>query len=150
MVDLSPKKWTPKIITKLVNKKKRCLVERRIRRKFEKEFKIEAVKLVTERGMKVTEVSRDLGISKELLYRWKNDYERAVIVSNDTDVLEALRIAKYERGREIGITMLPRGNPTQSFIRISDFIVKISNNTLASSQLPDKIPNTNLYKPGTW
>ena len=51
-------------------------MERRIRRKFEKEFKIEAVKLVTERGMKVTEVSRDLGISKELLYRWKNDYEK--------------------------------------------------------------------------
>jgi transposase len=50
-------------------------VEKRTRRKFGKEFKIEAVKLVTERGMKVTEVSRDLGISKELLYRWKNDYE---------------------------------------------------------------------------
>ena len=51
-------------------------MERRTRRKFGKEFKIEAVKLVTERGMKVTEVSRDLGISKELLYRWKSDYEQ--------------------------------------------------------------------------
>ena len=52
-------------------------MEKRTRRKFGKEFKIEAVKLVTERGMKVTEVSRDLGISKELLYRWKNDYEKS-------------------------------------------------------------------------
>ena len=52
-------------------------MERRTRRKFGKEFKIEAVKLVTERGMKVTEVSRDLGISKELLYRWKNDYAKS-------------------------------------------------------------------------
>lgn len=52
-------------------------MEKRRRRKFGKEFKIEAVKLVTERGMKVTEVSRDLGISKELLYRWKNDYEKS-------------------------------------------------------------------------
>ena len=52
-------------------------MEKRTRRKFGKEFKIEAVKLVTERGMKVAEVSRDLGISKELLYRWKNDYEQS-------------------------------------------------------------------------
>ena len=52
-------------------------MEKRTRRKFGKEFKIEAVKLVTERGMKVTEVSRDLGISKELVYRWKNDYEKS-------------------------------------------------------------------------
>lgn len=52
-------------------------MERGKRRKFGKEFKIDAVKLVTERGLKVTEVSRDLGISKELLYRWKNDYEKS-------------------------------------------------------------------------
>ena len=52
-------------------------MEREKRRKFGKEFKIDAVKLVTERGMRVTEVSRDLGISKELLYRWKNDYEES-------------------------------------------------------------------------
>ena len=52
-------------------------MERRTRRKFEKEFKIEAVKSVTERSMKVAEVSRDLGISKELLYGWKNDYEKS-------------------------------------------------------------------------
>ena len=51
-------------------------MEKRRRRKFDKTFKIEAVKLVTERGMKVTGVSRDLGISKELLYRWRNDYEK--------------------------------------------------------------------------
>ena len=47
---------------------------KRTRRKYEKEFKIEAVRLITERGMKVIEVSRDLGISKEVLYRWRHEY----------------------------------------------------------------------------
>ena len=75
--ELRQKKWTRRIITNLLIKKQRCPQEREKRRKFEKEFKIDAVKLVTERGMKVTEVSRDLGISKELLYRWKNDYEKS-------------------------------------------------------------------------
>lgn len=44
------------------------------RRRFKKEFEIEAVKLLTDREMKVSSVARDLGISKEILYRWKNDY----------------------------------------------------------------------------
>lgn len=43
-------------------------------RKFDKEFKLEAVRLVTERGRKVAEVARSLGVHENLLYRWKNQY----------------------------------------------------------------------------
>jgi transposase len=41
------------------------------RRKFSREYKIEAVKLVTEKGLSVAEVARDLGITENLLHRWK-------------------------------------------------------------------------------
>ena len=43
------------------------------RRKFTKEFKEEAVKLVTEEGYKITEAARSLGIHENLLGRWKNE-----------------------------------------------------------------------------
>jgi len=51
-------------------------MQKRARKHYSKEFKIDTVKLITEKGMKVSEVSRDLGITKELLYRWKKEYEQ--------------------------------------------------------------------------
>jgi transposase len=40
------------------------------RRKYTREFKFEAVKLITERGVKVTQVSRDLGVHGTVLRKW--------------------------------------------------------------------------------
>lgn len=45
------------------------------RRKFSREFKIEAVKLVTEGGMSIAQVARDLDIGRNLLARWKRQFE---------------------------------------------------------------------------
>jgi len=50
-------------------------MQKRERKHYSKEFKIETVKLITEKGMKVSEVSRNLGIGKELIYRCEKDYE---------------------------------------------------------------------------
>jgi len=41
------------------------------RRKYSQEFKIEAVRMITERGMSVLQVARDLGIDRSLLDRWQ-------------------------------------------------------------------------------
>ena len=40
------------------------------RRKFTPEFKLEAVKLVLERGMTATQASRDLGLHVNVLRKW--------------------------------------------------------------------------------
>ena len=40
------------------------------RRSFSRQFKLEAVKLVRERGVSVTQASKDLGISQSVLGRW--------------------------------------------------------------------------------
>jgi len=37
---------------------------------FTREFKLEAVKLVNERGVKVSQAARDLGIGENVLGRW--------------------------------------------------------------------------------
>jgi transposase len=40
------------------------------RRKFSREFKLEAVNLVSERGVSVTQAARDLDINHNMLRRW--------------------------------------------------------------------------------
>lgn len=43
------------------------------RRKFSREFKVEAVKLVTDRGVAVAQAARDLDIAKSVLRRWMRE-----------------------------------------------------------------------------
>jgi transposase-like protein len=43
------------------------------RRKFSREFKLEAVKLVTERGVTVAQVCRDLELAESVLRRWMRE-----------------------------------------------------------------------------
>jgi transposase len=41
------------------------------KRKYDRDFKIEAVRLATEGNRKITEVARNLGIHPNLIYNWK-------------------------------------------------------------------------------
>ena len=45
------------------------------RKTFDKQFKIAAVKLVIEDNMTVSEVSKELSIHYNTLYRWISEYE---------------------------------------------------------------------------
>ena len=44
------------------------------RKSYSKEFKINAIKMITEEGRRASEVARELDISPNLLYRWKSRY----------------------------------------------------------------------------
>lgn len=44
------------------------------RQKYDRAVKIEAVKLVTQRGTSVAEAARNLGSHENLLSRWKHQY----------------------------------------------------------------------------
>lgn len=46
-----------------------------VRRSYDKQFKIAAVKLVLEDNMSVSEVSNELSIHYNSLYRWISEYE---------------------------------------------------------------------------
>ena len=46
------------------------------RRTFTREFKLEAVKLVTERGISKSQAARDLGIHVNVLRNWIEDFKR--------------------------------------------------------------------------
>jgi len=44
-----------------------------VRRKFTREFKFEAVKLVAERGVTVAQAARDLDLAESVLRRWMRE-----------------------------------------------------------------------------
>ena len=44
------------------------------RRKFTREFKLEAVKLVRERGMTMAQAARDLGLHGTVVRRWAQEH----------------------------------------------------------------------------
>ena len=46
----------------------------RTRRSFTREFKIEAVKLVRERGVSVAQAGRDLGVHENVLRKWVKEF----------------------------------------------------------------------------
>lgn len=48
--------------------------ERKPRRQYTREFKLETVEFLLHGEKTAVEVARDLGIRTELLYRWKNQY----------------------------------------------------------------------------
>jgi transposase len=48
--------------------------EKKGNRKYDKQFKEEAVRLATDGGRKVAEVARSLGIHENLLHTWKRKY----------------------------------------------------------------------------
>ena len=44
------------------------------RRKFTREFKLEAVKLIKERGVAVSQASQDLGVHQTQLRKWVKEF----------------------------------------------------------------------------
>ena len=45
------------------------------RRVFDREFKLEAVRLIIDKGYSMAEVSRNLGVDYSVLRRWKKQFE---------------------------------------------------------------------------
>ena len=77
--------------------KLREIVERFImaRRKFDKQFKNSAVKLILEEGYSVKEVSQELDVHANSLYRWVQEveeYGENAFPGNGTVLLRSLKI----------------------------------------------------------
>ena len=73
------------------------------RRQFTDTFKFEAVRLTRESGRPVAQVARDLGISDNVLYRWRNEQQQ---VESQARTRQAVRAEQDE------LTRLRRENET--------------------------------------
>jgi transposase len=48
--------------------------EKQQRRRFDAQFKLDALRLIQESNRKISDIARELGIRPELLYRWKSEH----------------------------------------------------------------------------
>jgi len=83
---------------------------------------------------------------------WKNLYDIALVISNDTDLAEAIRIAKKNCVKII-IIANPHIEDERVHIklrRVSSKSILIQENLLKECQLPDNIPGTNIHRPDEW
>ena len=74
--------------------RKRCIMKRR---KYSKEFKEEAVKLSYEEGISAAQVARNLGIDKQLLYKWRIDFSNKSIPLSDFEREELKKLRKENK-----------------------------------------------------
>ena len=79
-------------------------------KRFDKAFKVQAVKMVTEEGQKASEVARSLGIHANVLYNWKRKYsqdgDKAFIGKGHLPEIVVLR--RKLRGAEMEIEILKK------------------------------------------
>ncbi len=81
----------------------------------------------------------------------KGDYEVAVVVSNDSDLLEPLRVVKRELGLTVGI-LNPQKRPSRVLAQEADFMKQIRPGALKTSQFPAALKDAHgtVRRPKEW
>ena len=108
--------------------------------------------LLWQNQQKIEEKGSDVNIAVHLLNdAWLNNYDCAIIVSNDSDLAESMKLVKkYHPNKILGLIMPGKGHPSKELMKHADFVKRIRTGILKSSQLPNPIPKTNIYKPKDW
>lgn len=104
--------------------------------------------------LKTEEKGSDVNLAVQLVNdAWHNRFDCAVVCSNDGDLADALRIVKRERHKTVVVTV--PGDPalrpaSVELRRWASKTMHIPAACLATSHLPDPIPNTSIHKPSGW
>ncbi len=101
--------------------------------------------------IKTEEKGSDVNLAVHLLNdAWLGAYDCAVVVSNDGDVAEAMRLVREYHNKRLGL-LTPGTRLSSKQLRTNaDFTRRIRQTALRRSQLPDPIPGTNIRKPRSW
>jgi hypothetical protein len=82
---------------------------------------------------------------------WLDHFDCAVLISNDSDLAEPLRLIRTQTNKTIGLlSPVIQGHPSKELQQYAHFIQRIRLSTLQQSQLPDIIPGTTITKPKSW
>jgi uncharacterized LabA/DUF88 family protein len=106
----------------------------------------------TAKIIKTEEKGSDVNLAVHLLNdAWLNNYDCAIIVSNDSDLAESMKLVKeYHTNKTLGLIMPGKGHPSKELMKHADFVKRIRTGILGASQLPNPIPGTNISKPNDW
>lgn len=102
---------------------------------------------------KTEEKGSDVNLAVHLLNdAWLNAYDCAIIVSNDSDLSESMKLIKDHHPEKMLGLVTPgvKWRTSEQLRKYSDFVRKIRPTLLRDSQLPDSILGTPLCKPVEW
>jgi uncharacterized LabA/DUF88 family protein len=103
--------------------------------------------------IKTEEKGSDVNIASHLISDGYQDrYEVAVLVSNDSDLAEPVRIVREELGKPVGIVNPHNQHPSRTLIKYASFIRQIRVGLLQACQLPPVLTDSNgvFHKPSAW
>lgn len=103
--------------------------------------------------IRVEEKGSDVNLASHLLLdAFQDSYDVAAVVSNDSDLVEPIRIATEVLGKPVGL-LSPVSNPNPELQRVSSFIRRISASDLLACQFasPLTLPDGRMIaRPASW
>jgi uncharacterized LabA/DUF88 family protein len=102
--------------------------------------------------IKTEEKGSDVNIATHLLVDgFRKDYELAVVVSNDSDLLMPIQIVTQEFGKPVGL-LNPQQHTSLALLPHVQFVKKIRGTVLKNSLFPDMMSDKNgqFSKPADW
>lgn len=89
---------------------------------------------------------------------WRDVYDCAVVVSNDSDLAESMRLVRlHHPGKVIGLIFHRQSGPgarhacpSRELTRHAHFVKHMGKSVHAACQMPNPIPGTTIHKPPTW
>jgi hypothetical protein len=78
-------------------------------------------------------------------------FEVGVVITNDSDLLEPIRIVREQLGKKVGI-LNPHPKPSRALLQHIDFIKQIRPGVLGAAQFPSTMSDANgtFTKPAAW
>lgn len=102
--------------------------------------------------IKTEEKGSDVNIATHLLSDAYHDrYDMAVVISNDSDLIEPIRIVIAELKKGVGVVN-PHKHPSRTLLKHASFFKSIRPSALARSQFPAVLIDEHgeFYKPDSW
>lgn len=97
------------------------------------------------------EKGSDVNLAAHLLNdAWKGLFDEAVVLSNDTDLCEPIRMVSVERNIPVLVICPGRWPMARDLQRVATYKAHIRSSMLQNAQFPTVIPGTTIQKPVTW
>ena len=103
--------------------------------------------------VRTEEKGSDVNIAAHLLNdAYKGAFDVAVLVTNDSDLLEPIRLVRREFVLQVGILNPHEQTPSQVLLRHASFMKQIRHGVLAASQFPAVLRDSKgtFHKPEAW
>ncbi|GAB4208424.1 MAG: hypothetical protein OHK0022_37940 [Roseiflexaceae bacterium] len=102
--------------------------------------------------IKTEEKGSDVNIATHLLCDgFRGEYQAAVLVTNDSDLVEPIRVVRHQLNLVVGV-LNPQSRPSFEIARQVHFMKPIRRGALAASQFPDTLTDAQgiFTKPSQW